>query len=189
MDVIRGKRMVKKIRANDKSQMIALMGVVLAISVFLISSLAAEISNINLVASTDSSSFLPSEFTDIKETFGTSLNYNLIQITISGDDPSIYHITEDESILAGEINNILDAFDQTRNEYFNISLQQGNFFDARLNGYWYSDKDVIAMKPLGDPGLSDIERVFYTVDVTLFLDDGNSKINEDIQYLIVCNLE
>jgi hypothetical protein len=185
---MRGKRMVKKIRANDKSQMIALMGVVLAISVFLISSLAAEISNINLVASTDSSSFLPSEFTDIKETFGTTLNYNLIQISIS-DGPPTDAIPIDESNLTGEINNILDAFDQTRNEYFNISLQQGNFFDARLNGYWYSNKDVITMKPASGPGLLDIERIFYTVDVTLFLDDGNSKIDEDIQYLIVCNLE
>lgn len=187
MDLERGKRMGKKIRTNDKNQMITLMGIVLAISVFMISSLAAEISNINFVVSTGLSSSLPNEFNNIKESFGTSLNYNLIQIDIS-DGTLAYKIPIDESILNGDVNNISAAFNQTRDEYSNLELKQGYFFDASLNRYWYSDKQVIKTKK-AEPIFSDIERVFYTIDVTLLLDDGNSKITEEIQYQIVCNLD
>lgn len=162
--------MNKKIDYNQSNaQMIALMGIILAISVFLISSLAAEIANVEFVVSTEHISSLPTDFNSIKETFGNSLNYNLIDIELS----SKY---EDESILRGNINNITKAFNQTKNDYYNISLNYGYFFDASLNRYFYSHtKNIVG-----------IQTQFYKVDITLFLDDGKSYMTEDIEYVIAC---
>ena len=166
---------MRKIRMNDDSQFIVLMGIILAISVFIMASMAAEITNVNTVVLAYPSSLL-NEFGNIKETFGTTLNYNLINITIT---------TDNESIMKGDINKLYAAFNQTKEEYFGLEIKYGFIFDAYLNRYWYSSEEVI----LWNGGLagSDIKRIFYNVDILLFLDDGESQITKNVQYLFLCN--
>jgi len=165
---------MRKIRMNDDSQFIVLMGIILAISVFIMASMAAEITNVNTVALGHPSSLL-NEFGNIKETFGTTLNYNLINVTI----------TANESIMKGDINKLSAAFNQTKEEYFDLEIKYGFIFDACLNRYWYSSEEVIPWK--GGPSGSDINRTFYNVDISLFLDDGESQITTNVQYLLLCN--
>lgn len=151
----------KRTRQNH-GQMIVLMGMVLAVSVFMLASISAEIANLDFVVSTEQTASLLPEFSSIKETFGITLNYNLIDVDIDGDD---------ESVLEGNINDIYNAFNQTRGEYYNVSMHYDKLFDARLNlPHWYS---------------YGVEGVYY-IDVTLLLDDGKTCITENVQYSIVC---
>jgi len=148
-------------KQTDSAQMIVLMGVVLAISVFMLSSIAAEIANLDVIVTTSEAITLPSEFSNLKEAFVRVLNYNLADVGIDG---------EDETILIGDINNLAKAFNQTRDEFHQIELRYGRIFDARLNRYWYAYK--------GDG--------IYFVDVTLMLDNGDAKVTESMVYSIVC---
>jgi len=154
--------MMKKDRLKDHGQMIVLMGIVLAISVFMISSLAAEIVNVNFMVTTGETSSLLTDFAGIRETFGITLNYNLVDIEID---------VNDESTLKGDITSISGAFNETRYQYLNISLL------ARLNSCLYSHEEVI----------NEENTIFYTVDTTLYLDCGRSSITEDVVYIIACN--
>ena len=166
-------------RKKNNAQMIALMGIILAISVFVIASLAAEIANIDFIASTGESTSLSTEFNNIKDTFGVTLNYNLIDnLKIGTSDPDGYE--EDESYLEGNLNNIRTAFNQTRGEYFDLSFRHGIFFDAKLENYWWLGNDDV---------IQGRKAVFYTVDITLSLDDGNSYISGLERYTILCTPE
>ena len=155
----------KKIK--NHAQMITLMGVILAISVFMISSLAAEIANIDFVISADYSTLIFTEFNNIKDTFGLSLNYNLIDIKFDSDN---------QTYLFGDIDDIYLAFNQTRDEYFNVTFKHDILFDADLNRYWYSHNELI----------KENTTTFYKVEVALYLDDGTSNIVEDVVYSIAC---
>jgi hypothetical protein len=152
-----------KIYNNKNSQMILLMGVVLAISVFSISALTTEIANIDIVVTTERSRSLQDEFTTIKETFPFSLNYNLAEnITMENN----------EIIFYGNISNITAAFNQTKNEYYILELQHDNIFNAELVTYWYAH-----------PG--GINYIYY-VSVILTLENENSIITENVDYSIEC---
>jgi hypothetical protein len=159
--------MNRRKKIKNHAQMITLMGVVLAVSVFMISSLAAEIANIDFVVSSGSSTSIFTEFDNIKDTFGLSLNYNLIDIQI--DD-------EDNSSMFGNIEDIYSAFNQTKEDYFNITFKHDMLFDAHLNHYWYSHQKTI----------QNYSTVFYKVKVVIYLNDGNSNITEEVLYSIAC---
>ena len=164
--------MSKKNRMNNHAQLITIMGIILAISIFIISSLAAEIANIDFVVSSGESTSISAEFKNIKDTFIVALNYNLIE------ELSI-PTSNYESYLYGDIDNLGPAFNQTKDEYYNLYLQHGIFFDAHLNNSWYSHEEVIQGE----------NTVFYWIKFTLTLDDGNSFIAEEIERLIICNPE
>lgn len=177
--------MRKKIKIKNEGQMIALMGIVLAISVFMISSLAAEIANVDFIVITRDAGSLAGEFSDIKETFGVALNYNLVDIFIykytGGPSGGDIQARINESFFDGDINKIETAFNQTKDEYFNLYFRRGIFFDAVLNEPWYySHEEEITY---GN------NTVFYSVDITLYLDDGDSRMAEDVTYLIACTPE
>ena len=155
----RGKKM------RNHAQMITLMGVILAVSVIMISSLAAEIANIDFVVSTQSSASIPTEFNNVKDTFGLSLNYNLADIGID---------TNNESVLNGAIDDIYKAFNQTRDDYFDILFRHDILFDAYLKRFWSA----------GTYPVQGYNTFLYRCVVTLYLDDGNSNITEDAVYLI-----
>lgn len=157
--------------------MIVIMGIVLAISVFMLASIAAEIANLDVIVSTSEAITLPSEFSNLKEAFGSVLNYNLANVIIitdlGGGPTGLGDLTEDdlnETFLTGDITNLTKAFNQTRDEFHQIELRYGRIFDARLNRYWYAYK--------GDG--------IYSVDVTLMLDNGDAIVTEDVVYSIVC---
>jgi len=159
----------RKLSRKDSGQMIILMGVVLALSIFVISSLAGDIINLDIVISNERATSTVSEFNYIKETFGISLNYNLIT-DISNSDG-----TGGTLIFWGNIGNITKAFNQTREQFFALELRYGNIFDAELNKCWYSH-------------LANESHVYHA-DVSLTLDDGKTYLAEDITYSIVCQPE
>jgi hypothetical protein len=159
--------MIRRKKIKNHAQMITLMGVILAVSVFMISSLGAEIANIDFVVSSGSSISIFTEFINVKNTFDLSLNYNLADVNIDA---------EDNSSLYGNIENIYSAFNQTVDDYFNISFKHDLLFDAKLNHIWYSHHDII----------QGYTTVFYTVEVAIYVDDGNSNITEDVRYSIAC---
>jgi len=153
-------RGIIKDKGNENAQILVILGIVLATSVFLISSLASEIANVDFVVISETQSSLAREFSVIKESFGATLNYNIAE-TSSVDTKMI-------NPLKGNITDIEDKFEQTRNEYFNVLLTHGFLFDAHLNGYEYSFKET---------GL-------YYVHTTLLLDDGNARVTENVTYSI-----
>jgi len=166
--------MKKSMRQTDSAQMIVLMGIVLALSVFMLSSIAAEIANLDVIVTTSEAITLPSEFSNLKEAFVRALNYNLANVIIVTDKDNLFGglkpgIDENETILIGDINNLSKAFNQTRDEFHQIELRYGRIFDARLNRYWYAKGNGI-----------------YFVDVTLMLDNGDAKVTESMVYSIVC---
>ena len=152
--------------AEKNGQMIIIMGVVLALAIFVISSLAADIINLNVLISNERASSIVSEFNYIKEAFGTSLNYNLIN--------NITNQSEGEKNLTflGEINNITKAFNQTRDMFYILELSYTNVFDADLNKYWYSHKND--------------ENYIYYASVSLSLYNGKTYMAEDVVYSILC---
>jgi len=155
----------RSLHQNKNSQMIVLMGLLLAISVLAMSSLATEISNLNIVVSSERSTSPLTEFICIRETFGKALNHNLV------DD--IEYDGKLKLMFYGDFYNITDAFNQTRDEFYTLELQHDNLFDAIPNKYWYSHK-------------SDDGNYVYRIDVTISLDNGNTYITEDILYSIIC---
>jgi len=176
---------VRKRNIDKHGQMIVIMGIILAISVFMIASIAAEVSNLDVVVATESSTYLLTEFNRVKETFSSALNYNLVNIEINTTGPPIgaeppgpgVHPLKNESILKGDMNKIHEAFNQTRDEYTQLELRYGRFFDARLNSYWYSHRTKLAEDW--------IRNTVYKVKVTLFLENGKARITEDVTYSIV----
>jgi len=147
-----------KNNGNENAQILIILGIVLAISVFLISSLASEIANVDFIVATETQSSLTREFSAIKESFGTTLNYNLAEP----------YLDNKFNPLKGNITDIENKFEQTREEYFNVSLTHGFLFDAYLNRYTYSFE----------------ENNLYYAYVTLLLDDGNARITENVTYSI-----
>ena len=159
----------RSLHQNKNSQMIVLMGLLLAISVIVISSLAAEISNLSIVVSSERSSSLVTEFICIRETFGKALNHNLVN--------NIDYDGELKLMFYGDIDDIADAFDQTRDAFYTLELQHDNLFDVVINRQpWYADK-------------FDGGNYVYHIDVTISLTNGNACITEDILYSIVCTHE
>ena len=169
---MKNKRYDKKNRnlcSEKNGQMIIVMGVILALAIFVISSLAADIINLNILISNERASSIVPEFNYIKEAFGTSLNYNLItNINISKPSQN----GESNLIFWGDINNITKAFNQTRDKFYVLELSYSNILDANLNKFWYSH-------------VSD-ENYIYYADVSLSLDDGKTLIAEDVVYSILC---
>ncbi|MBN2066275.1 MAG: hypothetical protein JW771_05655 [Candidatus Thermoplasmatota archaeon] len=148
---------------ENASQMIILMGILLALSIFVISSLAADIINLDIAISNERATSTVSEFNYVKESFGTALNYNLLT-----------DISNNEEVLTftGTINAISDAFTQTKDQFRLVELTYGNLLDATLNSYWYSHLEN--------------ENYVYYADVSLTFNDGKTTISENITYSIIC---
>lgn len=153
----------RKLHGERKSQMIVLMGVVLSISVFVITSLAADIANLDIIVPSERFISLIPEFTTVKGSFGKALNYNLV---------TAITLEDNQMIFMGNITDIHKAFNQTKNEFRYIELQHDILFDATLNGYWYA-------RPLSSDNI-------YHVNISLSLDDRTTRMTEDVVYSIVC---
>ena len=153
----------KNIRTLDNNgQILILMGITLAISVFIISSLSAEISDLDLIVTSERSTSLLPEFTHIRGEFGTALNYNLVSIDV-GDNNFFFY---------GNISDITDAFNQTREEFYVLELQHDTIFNAIFKDcqYFYLSS----------------EGHIYHVACTVSLDDGKTCITKDVVYNIIC---
>jgi len=154
-------------KKTNNGQMIILMGVILALAVFAISTLSANIINIDAVITIERSTSIVSEFTYIKETFGKAMNYNLVDnvsnVIINGNNTLVFK---------GKPDGIVENFTKTRDQLYTLELKYGNILDAKLNRYWYShiiDKNYV-----------------YKIDVTITLYDGSTYLTEDVIYSITC---
>jgi hypothetical protein len=171
---MKNRRSYKKNRnlcSEKNGQMIILMGVILALAIFVISSLAADIINLNILISNERASSIVSEFNYVKEAFGTSLNYNLIdriELPLTTFPGSL----EGNITFKGDINNITKVFNQTRDRFYLMELNYSNIFDAELNKFWYSSESG--------------ENYIYYADVSLSLDNGKTHINDKVLYSILC---
>ena len=158
--------MIKRFKKNN-GQMIALMGIILSVAVILISSLSAEIANLDIIVANEQSSSLIPRYNYFKETFPLSLTYNLAgNITIKTIQGKV------EAQYYGNITDIQKAFNKTRDQYFIFGLSQDMIFDAELNT-WY-------------PHNPSSSNSIYYVNATISLDDGITEINEHVLYSISC---
>ena len=156
--------------SNEDGQLIVSMGVILIFSIFAIAFITAEISELDVVIPFERSTSLTTEYFFIREAFGTSLNYNLV------------NVSEENSIMYGDIENIIYAFAQTRDEFFSYELKHGNFFDASLvkldvNGelqdYCFSHTSTSGYN-------------IWFVEVLLHLENSETSIEETNRYYITC---
>lgn len=154
---------IRKIKNNDDSQLIALMGVMLVISVFAISSIAADLANLDIQLTGEKSVSLLDEYIIVKDSFGKSLNYNLSE--------KIENIGNEEKFY-GNMENLTDCFQNTLDEFYEMEIQHDILFDAVLNDYY-----------VAHPGSSD---GIYTLDVTLSLENKNTRFVENVKYSIMC---
>ena len=155
-------------RTNDNGQMIILMGIILALSVFAISVLSADIINLESAIIIERSTSILKEFSNVKEAFIRSMNYNLANnVTIVND-------SDDEPILIfkGDPKGIAENFTKTRDQIYTLQLQYHNIFDAKLNRCWYSH-------------MPNENRIYY-ISATLSLYDGKTYLSEDILFSIIC---
>jgi len=148
---------------NENSQIMVLMGIVLVTSVFVLSSLAANLANLDIMIASERATSLLPEFTHIKETFGLALNYNLADNISMKNNEMIFH---------GNSGNITAAFNKTRNEYHILALQHDILFNADLHNYW-----------VAHPGGMDC---IYYVNVTLHLENRDTRYTENVLYSIIC---
>ena len=154
---------IRKIQKNNDSQLIALMGVMLVISVFAISSIAADLANLDIQLTGEKSTSLLNEYILIKDSFGKCLNYNL--------SDEIDEVNFKEKFY-GKLINIPSAFQNTTEEFYEMELQHDILFDAELNDYY-----------VAHPGSSD---GIYILDVTLTLENKNTRFVENVKYSIIC---
>ena len=149
---------------SESAQMITLMGVLLAISVFVISAVPTELSDLDTIVPSERFHSILPEFAQIKDVFGDALNYNLVGVTLNeyGD-----------ASFSGDIKNIESVVDQTKKSFQTVVMNHDMFFDATFQDYWYSHT-------------SDDGNV-YLVQVSLSLDDGEMLLSEDVTYSIICS--
>ena len=153
----------RTLNQNKNSQMITLMGILLVVTVFTMASLAADITNLDIVISSERAISLLPEFICIKDSFCHSLNYNLADnITIQNNEMLFY----------GNISNITEVFSYTTNEYYLLELQHDILFDAQLNDCWVVHS-------------GSTDGVYY-LNVTLSLENRNTRYTEDVLYSIMC---
>jgi len=161
----------RSLSSERHSQMIVLMGIVLAVSVFIISSIPSEISDLGAtVPKARSQSLLP-EFIHLKETFGHALNYNLVSIELSDSPPDLAyygHIYGIDPAIEESVTKIADILKM-------MELQHDRIFKVTFN----SQQDI-HFSHLSSEGH------VYHVDVGLYLDDGYTSVEQSVTYSIVC---
>jgi len=149
---------------SESAQMITLMGVLLAISVFVIAAIPSELSDLDTVVPSERFRSILPEFAQIKESFGVALNYNLVDVTLNEDG---------DASFSGDIKNIESAVDQTEESFQTMMMNHDIFFDATFQKYWYSHTSNNGN--------------IYLVQVYLLLDDGSMSLNEEMTYSIICD--
>ena len=133
----------------------------------IISSIPSQISDVDVVVSSGRSTSLLPEFIHIKEAFGRCLNYELVNISFYDDLSTNFY---------GDIREIKESFNRTRDSFYILELNYDTFFDAQLKNYWYLY-------------LSPYYGYVYNVIYTLTLDNGKTSITEDVECSIICNME
>jgi hypothetical protein len=155
--------------------MIVLLGVTLALSIFLISSIASELSNLSPTVPEERTSSLLPEFINIRNSFGLAFNYNLVNISFNTPDTPnmIFYGKYGKYTSEISLNSFSKPFLMTVDLFDKIEMQYYRDFSAVLQRFYYSH-------------LTDEGHV-YLVTITLSLMDNNNMIKQTVTYPIVIN--
>jgi multidrug efflux pump subunit AcrB len=157
-----------KIYNNHKGQMIILTAILLAIAVFLIAFIPSQMVSSEGVIRRKQATSLQTEFTHMSKVFGKSLQYQLADIKLHNN----------RYMFIGDIQNIQNAFEDTKNLFYQLYLHQDIYFDASIqnqNWYWFSHTSSAGST--------------YIAQITILLDNGQTIISEQIDYTLICNTQ
>jgi multidrug efflux pump subunit AcrB len=158
----------KKIYNNHKGQMIILTAILLAIAVFLIAYIPSQMISSEGTIRRKQATSLQTEFTHMREVFGKTLQYQLADIKEHNN----------QYMFIGDIQNIQNAFEDTKNLFYQLYLHQDIYFDASIqnqNWYWFSHTSSAGST--------------YIAQITILLDNGQTIISEQIDYTLICNTQ
>jgi len=163
------------LRKRTHGQMITLMGVTLALTVFIISSIPSQLSSTSSLVPNTRSSSLASEFLQIKSMFGDCMNYDLARmygkwIKNPGDPDIVFYGKTGLYTIRFDVVNTITKLD---NQLSLIELHYSKVFTASF----YS----LSFSHITDQGH------VYIVEVTLTLSDEFSTITERVSYSLVFN--
>jgi hypothetical protein len=159
----------KKMSSDTTSQMIVLMGIILAVSVFVVSSIPSEISDLGATVVQERSHALLSEFMHLKIVFGSALQWNVaseIEVDAGSGDIEVKANIYD---VVSKINNNVKV---TGEKIQALLLPHDQWFRAECRGIQYSHTTS--------------QGHVYTVLVHLSLKDITSALEQNIPYSIVC---
>lgn len=108
---------MRNIRNNENGQIITLMGFMIVLSVLILASIVGNLSSVGTEVHDTQSKGLFSEFTNIHNKFGLSLQLNV-------------NSTESKDISAG--------FNETKAFFYEAEILNGRYFNATLNDYKYN---------------------------------------------------
>ncbi|MFH1101067.1 MAG: hypothetical protein V1726_03415 [Methanobacteriota archaeon] len=160
---------------ESKSQMIVLMGVTLALCVFIISAIPSDITDYTIAVPKGRSDSLLLEFIHIRELYGTALNCHLAKMEFRTDSPDI--------LLNGKNGKYTwyfqtsSAFQDIRNDIYQMELPYGRYFTASMK-----NEDMRALYSHISP-----EGTVYYVDAKLSLRDEYGSISQTVRYTLLFN--
>ena len=121
----------------QQGQMITLMGIMLALSVIIIGSISAEISDIDVTIPQERSKDLLSDFIHLKKAFGDALNYNIVDITYDND---ITIVTAEGDLYGSSFRrpDISNAVTATAQSFRGLELLHNKVFSATYESLDYA---------------------------------------------------
>ena len=165
-------------RGKNEGQMITLMGITLTLSVVILGSLAAEISDSDFIIPNARSDDLPSEFIHLKNAFGLALNYNLVDIgyiemtdvNYPGDIYGASHSYPDISTIVTQTSNSFRGIELLHDKIFSATYESIDYayLTSDGNGHVYYARIRLALKD--STGLI-VEPVIYllTIEEPVFI--------------------
>ena len=99
------------VRGGDRAQMLLVAGIVMSVSIILVSIIATNLSNVGLSLTMERSASLLQEYRNLRYVFSVVFNNS----------------------CGGYYSNLLYAFNYTKNALFDIEARHGNYFDASIN--------------------------------------------------------
>ena len=171
----------RPLASNQQSQMIVLLGVTLALSVFLISTIPSEIADLDLTIERNRSNSLLPEFLHLKDVVGKALQYSLVTIEFNQTnifDPNM-NFTGKEGHYTMQYNTV---------NYYYAAKVRIILQDIKLQ----EDKIFSISTPPGSALLfshKTQEGTVYTLPLTLSLKDKYTTIYQTVNYDIICNEE
>jgi hypothetical protein len=147
---------IRFVYSNESGQMIVLMGFILVISVLVIASFTASLSNVGINTPKIHSKALLPDFINLNTKFYQSLQSNFANKT-------------------NQQRGIEYCFNKSYDFFYKAETLKGRYFHATLNDWYEAGPVYIGYEYIG---------TFYQVGVTLTLYDGNTNITKDSVHTI-----
>ena len=162
------KKTFSDFKLKKDGQMVTLMGITLALSVIVIGTLSAEISDVDVTIPQERSNDLLSEFIHLKKAFGLALNYNLVDIKFKDmnivDYPGeLYGPSEDSpdiSNIVSETGLSFRAIELLHDKIFTATYESLDYSHLSADGHVYYARIRLSLKD--STGLI-VEPVVYSI--------------------------